>query len=98
MLFALVCLDKPHSLALRLATRDAHVAYIKSHGTRVRIAGPFTDDADETLIGSLIVVEAANRKEAQAFADNDPYAQAGLFEATTITPWRWTIADGAPRA
>ncbi len=28
--FALICIDKPNSLALRLATREAHFAYARS--------------------------------------------------------------------
>ena len=35
-----------------------------------------------------MLAEAADRAGAEAFARNDPYAKAGLFENTTIMPWR----------
>jgi uncharacterized protein YciI len=32
---------------------------------------------------------------ARAFAEADPYAQAGLFSSVDIRPWKWTL--GAPK-
>ena len=40
--FVLICQDKPASLDLRMATRDAHLAYAKASGC-VRAGGPFLD-------------------------------------------------------
>jgi uncharacterized protein YciI len=45
--------------------------------------------------GSLLVVEAADRAEAEAFAAADPYAKAGLFESVAIRPFRTVFKDGA---
>lgn len=87
MLFAVICRDKPESLDLRVKTRDAHVAYLKS--TQVQLAGPFVEK--EQMCGSLVVVEAANLAAAQSWARNDPYAQAGLFESVTVTEWTRVI-------
>jgi hypothetical protein len=96
MLFAAMCHDKPDHLAVRLATRDAHVAWLKSLGGRVRIAGPFLDETAEIMQGSIVVIEAETLAEAEATFAADPYAAAGLFETVEIRPWRWTI--GAPTA
>jgi hypothetical protein len=88
-LFALVCLDKPGSLALRLATRDAHFAYAGGSG-QVRLAGPFLDAGGE-MAGSLIILEADDLAAAKVWNRADPYQLAGLFESVEIRPWRATF-------
>ncbi|MDK9696825.1 MAG: YciI family protein [Siculibacillus sp.] len=96
MLFAAMCHDKPDHLAVRLATRDAHVAWLKGMGAKVRIAGPFLDETGEIMQGSIVVIEAQTLDEAKATFAADPYAAAGLFEKVEIRPWRWVV--GAPTA
>ena len=90
--FALICIDKPDSLALRLATREAHFAYGRSMPGVVRLAGPFLDDAGE-MAGSLLVIEAENLAAAWARHEGDPYKLAGLFERVEIRPWRATWGE-----
>ena len=92
MLFAITCLDKPDSLALRTTTRPDHVAYLAAN--HVAFGGPLLDDAGQPC-GSLLVVEAADHTAAAMFASNDPYAQAGLFASTTIHGFRTVFKDGA---
>lgn len=88
MLFAIICHDKPDSVDLRMATRPAHVEYLKSAGERVKIAGPImTPGENPKPIGSLIVIYAASEAAVQLFAENDPYATAGLFKNVSIEPW-----------
>jgi uncharacterized protein len=90
MLFALICTDKPNSLDLRLATRPDHVAFLKSLGTNLKLAGPFLG-TDEKPNGSLVVINADNRAGAEAIAAQDPYAKAGLFQSVEIRPWTWAL-------
>lgn len=95
MLYALICSDKPgEGLALRKATREKHLAYLATLGTRLKAAGPFLNDSESEPAGSLVVIEAANRAEAEAIAANDPYHQAGVFERVEIRPWRWLLGEG----
>jgi uncharacterized protein YciI len=96
MLFAIINLDKPASLDLRMATREAHLAYVGAAGAAVRIAGPLFADDGTTMAGSLLVLEFSSLQEAREWAANDPYAKAGLFASSTVRPWKWTMADGAP--
>jgi uncharacterized protein YciI len=96
MLFTAMCHDKPDHLAVRLATRDAHVAWLKSLAPRVRIAGPFLDETGEIMQGSIVVIEADDLAAAWATFAEDPYAAAGLFADVEIRPWRWVV--GAPSA
>lgn len=91
MLFALICTDKPNSLALRKANRPEHLAYLESLGDTLVFAGPFTEADGETMNGSLIVVEAPTLDAARAIIEGDPFARAGIFAEVDIRPWRWSI-------
>ena len=91
MLYALICIDKTNSLALRKAKRPEHVAYLKGLGDTLKLAGPFTEADGETMNGSLIVIEAVSLDAAREIATGDPYAKAGLFASVEIRPWVWTL-------
>ena len=91
MLYALICTDKPGSLAARKANRAEHLAYLKSLGDTLVVAGPFTEADGETMNGSLIVVEAPSREAAETIAAGDPFAKAGIFASVDIRPWLWTL-------
>ncbi len=91
MYFILRCLDRPGSAGLRAATRPKHLDYLERAGKKIKLGGPMLDRDGETPIGSLLIVEAGDATEAQALAAADPYAEAGLFESVTITPWKWVI-------
>mgnify|MGYP001347078116 CR=1 FL=1 len=95
MLYALICTDKPNASALRGEVRPRHLAYIESRKSEVKIAGPFVSEDGKTMLGSLIVIEAADLAAARAFSAQDPYTQAGLFANVDVRPWRWTM--GAPK-
>ena len=90
MLFVLICTDKPDSLALRLATRPAHLAWLET--VVVKGAGPFLDDAGNPN-GSLVIIEAKDKAEAEAIAARDPSAVAGLFASVEVRPWKWLIKN-----
>ena len=89
MRFALITHDKPGALQIRMDTRTAHLDYIASTGV-VEIAGPFLDDAGQ-MCGSLIILELPDLAAAQAWANNDPYAKAGLFATVTLSAWKKVI-------
>jgi uncharacterized protein YciI len=89
MLFVLVAIDKENSLALRMATREAHFAYARETDV-VRMGGPFLD-AKGDMAGSLIIFEADNLEAAKRWHANDPYAKAGLFARSDVRPWKLTF-------
>lgn len=88
MFVALIAKDKSGALEVRKANRDAHVAYLKETG--VAQAGPFLD-ANGDMCGSLIILNVETISEAQAWADKDPYAKAGLFESVDLQLWNRVI-------
>lgn len=89
MLIALIARDKPGALETRKANRDAHLGYIEATGV-VEQAGPLLD-AEDQMIGSLVILDVPDMAAAQAWADNDPYAQAGLFQSVDLIPWKRVI-------
>ena len=91
-LFVISYIDKPDSLPLRMANREAHLAYAHADDTpaTVKLGGPYLDDAGD-MAGSLIVVEAPDKAAAMAFTENDPYVRAGLFSSVDVRPFRITM-------
>jgi uncharacterized protein YciI len=88
MLFVIHALDGDGGLAKRAVHGDAHRAHIAgaaSYGVKIVISGPLVKDDGETMIGSLIVIEAENREAAERFNASDPYHLAGVFEKVTIS-------------
>ncbi len=89
MRVAVICRDKPGSLAIRLENRAAHVAHIETSGL-VEQAGPLLDAAGE-MCGSLLILSVDTMAEAEAWAAADPYRTAGLFADVTLTTWKKVI-------
>ena len=88
MIFLLHCVDKAKHGHVRDENRQAHIDYLKSNLKRIRLAGPMTSDDGKEMVGSVIIIEAADRAEAEAFAAGDPYAKAKLFKTVTIKAFK----------
>ncbi|MEX0317626.1 MAG: YciI family protein [Ruegeria sp.] len=88
MLIALIARDKDGALQTRLDNRAAHLAYIEETGV-VSQAGPLLDG--DQMIGSLVILDVEDPTAAQDWADNDPYAKAGLFQSVELIPWKKVI-------
>ena len=88
MLFVIRCYDKPGSLDLRKANRDAHLALLRDYGDRILAAGPTLEDGGDSMNGSVIILDAPDRAAVDAFLDADPYGKAGLFERVEVARWR----------
>ncbi|HMN52003.1 MAG: YciI family protein [Xanthobacteraceae bacterium] len=91
MHFVAICLDKTDSLELRLANRAAHLDYLRAHAKTIRTCGPLLADDGETMIGSMLILDAPNREAAEAILAEDPYKKVHLFSKVEIRPWRWVI-------
>ncbi|MEM9055125.1 MAG: YciI family protein [Pseudomonadota bacterium] len=93
-LFLVNARDKANSVDLRLANRQAHLEWANEVRHKIAMAGPVLSEDGETMIGSTFVIEFETLAEAQAWATEDPYARAGLFERTEVVPFIWLIGDG----
>ncbi|TNE64318.1 MAG: YciI family protein [Alphaproteobacteria bacterium] len=98
MLFTIIAHDKPDSLEVRMNNRPAHLEYLKGAAGRIKVAGPILSAGDEPKpVGSMIVIDAASEGAVRLFADNDPYATAGLFERVEIRHWKAVLGDWVPK-
>ena len=89
MLYTFYCRDHDGQEPLRKQTRDAHLSYLEAF--KVVTAGPLLSSDGNTMIGSLLIVELEDQAAAEAFAQEDPYAKAGLFAQVEINPFRKVI-------
>ena len=89
MRVALIAKDKPNHLELRLENRAAHIEYLKATDV-VEQAGPLLSETGE-MVGSLIILMVDDMEQAQRWADNDPYGQAGLFASVELIAWNKVI-------
>ena len=95
MYYAIVCEDVPNSLPLRASARPAHLERLKALADdgRLLVAGPFpaldTEEPGEAgFTGSLIVAEFDSLEAASAWADSDPYVEAGVFANVSVKPYK----------
>lgn len=95
MLYVIVGEDKENSLELRMVNRPAHlerISILRDEG-RLVLAGPHpaTDCEDPGAAGysgSLIVAEFPTLKDAQSWANADPYLTAGVFKNVSVKPFK----------
>ncbi len=95
MLYAIIAEDSADSLEKRVASRATHIERLnalKAAG-RLILAGPHPaidseDPGSAGFSGSLIVAEFASLKDAQSWADKDPYASAGVYSQITVKPFK----------
>lgn len=95
MLFVAMCLDKPNSATLRLATRADHLEFLRLHAHDIRICGPLLGEDGESMIGSLLILDVADKATAEQILSRDPYRKAGLFQTIEVHAWRWVVGRPA---
>lgn len=86
--------DTENSLPLRLQAREAHLSRLQAllAEGRLLLAGPrpaidSVDPGPAGFLGSLVVADFDSLAEAQAWADADPYIEAGVYERVEVTPF-----------
>jgi len=91
MLFVIHAIDRDGDGSVRQANREAHLGFLGEAGDRVKLAGPLLSDDGSRMVGSMLVIEAESLADASAWAANDPYKAADLFESVDIRPWKAAI-------
>ena len=87
MHYLIHCLDHPGAIQKRLASYEAHKAYLASAPIKMVISGPLLAEDEETMIGSCFLVEAGGVAEVEAFNRNDPFAKADVWRTVSIRPF-----------
>ncbi len=95
MWYAIISEDVEESAEKRAPVRERHLARLlalRDEG-RLLVAGPHPAiDADDPgtagFTGSLVIAEFPSLAEANQWADDDPYVEAGVYRTTVVKPFR----------
>jgi uncharacterized protein len=99
MLYVVHALDKKDILPLRAKHyRDhrIHLDRAEDHAVDVVTAGTLVAEDGETPVGSIFVIDAADRAAVDAFTRSDPYHSNGVWDRVAIH--RYNKKRGTPIA
>lgn len=71
--------------------RTAHLEYRMTLGS-LRLAAQILSD-DRQMIGSVVVIDAANPEEAERIALADPYCAHGIYQSANVRPCEVRFCD-----
>jgi len=95
MWYAIEGHDADNALPARLAARPAHLARLtalRDEG-RLLLAGPCPaidaeDPGPAGFSGSIVIAQFESLAQARAWADADPYVEAGVYRDVQVRPFR----------
>lgn len=95
MWYAIISEDVENSLEKRKSVRPEHIARLQAlaDSGKLLTAGPHPavdsdDPGSAGFTGSLIIAEFESLSEAQSWADDDPYINAGVYKQVTVKPYK----------
>lgn len=95
MWYAIEGYDGSDVLPQRMAARPAHLARLQAlrDAGRLLVAGPCPaidaeDPGPAGFSGSLVIAEFPSLADARAWADADPYVEAGVYARVDVRPFR----------
>lgn len=90
MYYVIFAQDNPDSLEKRLAVRPAHLARLEKLQAEGRLltAGPNPTEDGSGITGSTVIAEFNSLEEAQQWASQDPYVEAGVYGEVIIKPFK----------
>lgn len=98
MWYAIEGYDAPQSLDARLQARPAHLARLHAlkDAGRLLLAGPCPaidseDPGPAGFSGSIVIAEFETLAAARAWADADPYVDAGVYVRVEVRPFRQVL-------
>lgn len=87
--------DAPGTLDRRVAARAGHLARLQQllDAGRLLVAGPCPaidapDPGPAGFTGSIVIAEFASLEAAVAWAQDDPYVAAGVYERVDVRPFK----------
>jgi uncharacterized protein YciI len=98
MWYAIISEDVENSLQARASSRIAHLERLHNlvDEGRLLLAGPHPaidaeDPGPAGFSGSLVVGDFPSLEDAQAWADADPYIDAGVYQRVTVKPFKHVL-------
>lgn len=95
MYYVIFAQDNPGTLSQRLAAREKHLARLTQLQAedRLLIAGPNPAIDDENpgeagFTGSTVIAKFASLEEAEQWASQDPYVEAGVYGNVIVKPFK----------
>lgn len=95
MLYVIFAADVADSLEKRLSVRPAHLARLQQLHDEGRLltAGPMpavdsNDPGAAGFTGSTVIAEFESLEAAQAWAQDDPYVAAGVYDNVVVKPFK----------
>ncbi|WP_434144836.1 YciI family protein [Photobacterium leiognathi] len=95
MWYVIFSQDVENSLKRRMSVREKHLARLKDlqEQGRLLVAGPMpaidSDNPGEAgFTGSTVIAEFDSLKQAQQWADADPYIDAGVYANVIVKPFK----------
>ena len=95
MLYVVFSEDVDNSLPLRMEARSAHLTRLRQlqDEGRLVMAGPCpaidsNEPGEAGFTGSLVVAEFSSLAQARAWADADPYVEAGVYRQVIVKPFK----------
>ena len=80
--------DRTDSVALRARVRPEHKVYLGRVAEHIAFAGPLLAEDGQTMLGSLLVIDFADRAAALAWLAKEPFTCAGLYRETQVHAFR----------
>jgi uncharacterized protein YciI len=93
--YAIISEDVENSLERRSKAREAHLQRLRDlvDDGRLLVAGPHPaidaeDPGPAGFSGSLVIADFPSLPEAEAWANADPYLEAGAYRRVTVKPFK----------
>jgi len=98
MWYLILGADVDDSLAARKQARPAHLARLQAldEQGRLKLAGPLPaidaeDPGEAGFTGSVIIAAFDSIEDAKAWAADDPYVEAGVYDTMLVKPYRHVL-------
>jgi uncharacterized protein YciI len=98
MWYLILGADVDDSLAARKQARPAHLARLQALNEqgRLKLAGPLPaidaeDPGEAGFTGSVIIAAFDSIEDAKAWAADDPYVEAGVYDTMLVKPYRHVL-------
>ena len=88
MLFSFHLTDRADAGDLRQRVRPEHKAYLAQVAEQIAFAGPLLGGDGQTMRGSLLVIDFADRAAALAWLAQEPFTRAGLYGNAQVHAFR----------